>query len=85
MNEVRVLVANLYFLTAKAARLTAVLVGVCGIAYSLLAVAGEREFAGLSAAQLLMVGILGPLVLFGISVALEATGRFMTGGSAELK
>lgn len=78
MNELREFVAGMYFLCAKLARWSAVLIGIGGFAYGALALSMEREFAGLGANQLFMFGVLGPVVMFAISVICVMVGDFMS-------
>lgn len=77
MNELSLFVGDLCFLCAKLARWCAVLIGLSGVAYGTLATALDREFVGLGASQLYLIGFIGPMVLFAVSVLYVAAGNFM--------
>ena len=78
MNDLRNLTAHMYFLCAKMARWCAVLIAFCGFSYAILAGLMEREYLGLSTGKLFLVGFLGSVVMFSLSVVCVTVGNFMS-------
>jgi hypothetical protein len=83
MNELYILAAGLYVLSAKLARCCAFLVGFAGLGYGTLALLTNQDFGGFKALQLYLIGLVGPAVLFAASVALDAVGHVMSRSVSE--
>lgn len=83
MNEIKTALAAMLYLLAKLSRFNAFAGGFAGFCYGMLANVLDREFLGLGATQITLLGIACFFVFFGLSIGITMLSNCLLSDAEE--
>lgn len=78
MNEIRTAFAAMLYLLARLSRFNAFAGGFAGFCYGMLANVLDREFLGLGATQISLLGVACFVGFFGLGIAFTTLGNYLS-------